>query len=147
MRIAFKKKDLLAGIGAELLSLCSTITADGSISDEEVEQLRTWLDVNKDAKLPAIDFLYEAVARIIADGRVAEEERLSPHKALERVFPMDVRGALAAPRKQREYEEWKEELKNSPLEIFDFMVAGVTLEGRARIIKKFAKVNSPVSLV
>jgi hypothetical protein len=82
---------LSAGAGAELLVLCETITADGSVTADEAEQLRAWLDDNASTDLPAVQFLAETVNRILADGHVTPDERRELHQALERVLPPETR--------------------------------------------------------
>src|SRR3954447_14534458 len=73
----------------ELISLCQTVTEDGSLSDEEIAALREWLKDQAGAELPARDFLEETVARILADGVVTEEERDELWRAIESVLPAD----------------------------------------------------------
>lgn len=74
-RLSLSKSDRRAGIGAELLTLCQSITSDGRLNDLEIGELRQWLRANRTADLPAIGFLVETVERILADGIVTDQER------------------------------------------------------------------------
>ena len=52
-RISLTKAQLRTELGAELLSLCQSATADGAIAPEETQGLREWLDEAAAAELPA----------------------------------------------------------------------------------------------
>ena len=67
MCISLTKKQRQSAIGAELLSLCQTVTADGSLLPEEILALQGWLDENKQADLPAIAHLTGVIEVIVAD--------------------------------------------------------------------------------
>lgn len=71
----------------DLLILCETVTADGSVSNDEVRLLQKWLIRNQGSTLPAIEFLSATVERIVEDGRITPQERDELHDALERVMP------------------------------------------------------------
>lgn len=160
-RVSLTKEQIESGAGAELLSLCQTVTADGSLSDEEVSALSQWLQDNRSAELPAIAFLVPVVEHIVADGVVTADERRQLFQAVERVLPQDVRGmsrAARLAREQIEKEQRKAELsasqaaereernRNEPVERFDFMVAGAKFEGRAKIIDREVRSGDPVLL-
>src|SRR4051794_4112526 len=98
-RVSLSKKQLETESGAELLTLCQAIKADGKLSKDGIIQLAHWLGANKDCGLPAVDYLYEVVARIVADGRVTVEEMKELHSAIEKVMPTEERKELAASRK------------------------------------------------
>lgn len=71
----------------DLLILCETVTADGTVSNDEVRLLQKWLVRNQGSTLPAIEFLSATVERIVEDGRITPQERDELHDALERVMP------------------------------------------------------------
>ncbi|GAC1382425.1 MAG: hypothetical protein NVSMB4_10710 [Acidimicrobiales bacterium] len=48
-RESLSKTQIQDGIGAELFSLCQGITADGSLSKDEIVALGLWLRDNKDS--------------------------------------------------------------------------------------------------
>jgi hypothetical protein len=90
-RISLTRAQRASQIGAELLSLCQTVTADGSLNDEEVSSLREWLTAHVASDLPPIRFLAPIVERILADGVVNTEERRELYLAIEKVLPRDAR--------------------------------------------------------
>lgn len=54
-RVSLTKTQLQAAVGAELLALCQSVTADGVLTNEEVGELRAWLEANRSQDLPAIE--------------------------------------------------------------------------------------------
>ena len=143
-RISITKLQRQTAAGAELISLCQTITEDGRLSDEEVTALRQWVDDHISVDLPARDFLLETVRRIIEDGKVSDEERAELYQAIEKVLPPDIRAdvrgkrreseeaAEAVERSQREAQAQVErdaKRRNRPIGSWNFMVAGCRLRG------------------
>ncbi len=104
-RVSLTKTQRQSEIGIELISLCQSFTEDGGLSDEEIHGLRTWLEENQSADLPAISFLIETVRKVLEDGKVTKEERQAVYKALETVLPQDARKEAVARRKAHELEE------------------------------------------
>jgi hypothetical protein len=102
-RISLTRTQRTSQIGAELLSLCQTVTADGSLNDEEVSSLREWLTAHAASDLPAIRFLAPIVERILADGVVNTAERRELYLAVEKVLPPDARGLARAARMASEW--------------------------------------------
>jgi hypothetical protein len=154
------------GIAAELLSVCDNITADGSISDDEVHELKSWLERNEESELPAISFLSDVISIVLQDNVVTTEERKQIYKAIESILPSDIRKYAAQKRKiaealdkeklraarraerERERERLSEERRrNTPLIDADFMVAGVKYEGRDRVVRRFVRAGDEVLLV
>jgi hypothetical protein len=147
MRVTLRKQDTIAGAGAELFALCSTITADGSISEAEIEQLQVWLHQNQKTDLPAVGFLCDTVNRIVADRRVTPEEKTELHQALERILPKELREVSKAHRRARKAQEAEEARKNAPVAYYDFMVAGVHYEGRGELVRRYARDGQRVYLL
>jgi hypothetical protein len=161
-RVSLTKAQRTTAVGAELLSLCQTITSDGSLSAEEVEALRDWLDANRTEELPSIDHLVTVVQQIIADGMVTAEERRELFKAIETVLPADVRSIAKNARRTVEQAE-KDRLKlqgelkrqqareererNRPIYQLDVMVAGAKYEGRPQVIRRHVRTGDQVHLV
>ena len=104
-RVSLTKTQRQTEIGVELISLCQSFTEDGSLSDEEIHGLRTWLEANQSSDLPAISFLIETVQKVIEDGKVTKEERQAVYKALETVLPPEIRKEAVARRREIESEE------------------------------------------
>lgn len=92
----------------DLLILCETVTADGSVSNDEVKLLQKWLVRNQGSTLPAIEFLTAAVERIVEDGRITPQERDELHIALERVMPPSQRAESRLRKLEREQRNLKQ---------------------------------------
>lgn len=144
-----------------MLVLCQAVTADGTLTAEEINELRQWLAANRSSDLPAIGFLVSTLDRILADGKVTAEERKELYAAIETVLPPEARRSAVAQRKavetkqkaqarqeldaqkQREREERE---RQRPLGSFNFMVAGVHYEGRPEVIREHVDEGDPVFL-
>lgn len=161
-RISLTKTQRQSAVGAELLSLCQVVTTDGSLSEEEVSSLREWLEEHRAEDLPAISHLTTMIDRIVADGRVTPEERRELYIALEAVLPPDVRAIAKRNRRsieekerdrlrlQRELDKKRqrdERERNSPIEHWDFMVAGAKYDGRPALIERHAQAGARAYLV
>jgi hypothetical protein len=161
-RLSLTKTQRLTEAGAELLSLCQTATADGSLSDEEIASLREWLAANGDSDLPAITYLATICDRILADGVVSAAERRDLFVAIEKILPQDVREMSRTARTLREKAERSKEKaaslatkaverenreRSRPVEHFDFMVAGAKYDGRPKLIANHVRVPDAVRLV
>jgi hypothetical protein len=153
---------LQAAVGAELLALCQSVTADGVLTSEEIGELKAWLEANRTQDLPAIAFLVATLERILADGKVTREERAELYSAIEKVLPPEARReavvnrkeveaeAKAAERREREEEkaqERAERVRRRPVYSMNFMVAGVSYEGRDAVVRKFVADGDVVYLV
>lgn len=161
-RISLTKMQRHSEVGAELVSLCQAVTTDGALSEEEVSSLRDWLNAHKDDDLPAISHLTTVVETIVADRRVTPEERRELYMALEAVLPPDLRAIAKRARRsveerekdrlrlQRELEKQRqrdERERDSPIEHWDFMVAGARYEGRPALIERYAHTGARAYLV
>ncbi len=155
-RLALIKTERMAGIGAELLTLCEAVTADGVVTEEESRQLAGWLEANQDSDLPAIRYLAPIVAHILEDGKVTPSERRELYQAIERILPIDVRRAAKDRRRAVEASEFaaahiervREDLaRPRPIRREDFMVAGVYFDGRGDVIEAHANAGDTVHLV
>ena len=157
-RISLTKSQLRTELGAELLSLCESVTADGRLAPEEAEGLREWLDEADAVDLPAASYLREVVERVLADGKVTPDECREVYRAIEAVLPPEVRRQAAAARKeieatQREEakaareQEREERQRDVQIAAANFMVAGVRHEGRGDVIAQYANAGDPVRLI
>lgn len=153
-RLSLTAAQIRAGVGAELLSLCQTVTADGVLTDPEVTALSGWLAANSTSDLPAIGFLVTTLQRILADGRITPEERAELYAAIEKVLPPEARQTAKDNRKaveaaikelakeRREAERTAEREareRDRALYTVNFMVAGVSYEGRPAIIRRYVQ--------
>jgi hypothetical protein len=160
-RISITKRQRESDLGAELLSLCQSTTADGRFSDEEIGFLREWLEAHRREDLPAISHLIPVVERITADGVITPDERRGMYMAVEMVLPPDVRSVAQRARRSVDEQE-KERLRveralereraqqernrNESLLRLDFMVAGVRHEGRPALIERHVREGDDVRL-
>jgi hypothetical protein len=157
-RISLTKTQLRTELGAELLSLCESVTADGTLAPEEAQGLREWLGESEAAELPAASYLRELVERVLADGQITGEECREVYRAVEAVLPPEVRRQATAARKEREVaereaaktaREQERELRRRDVQMAaaNFMVAGVRHESRGEVIARYANAGDPVRLV
>jgi hypothetical protein len=161
-RRSLTKTQLETPAGAELLSLCQTITEDGRVSEAEVTALRDWLSRNRDSGLPSEDFLIATVEEILADGRITHDELEDLHEALETVLPPDLRKGAQGKRREAAAEDRRlakeqtaaakeqaaaERERTRPVASYDFMVAGVGHDGRDEIIRDFMDGDDPNAIV
>src|SRR6267143_4172453 len=101
-RLSLTKTQLASGPGAELLGFLQQITDDGSLSNEEINGLKAWLDAHRLSDLPPIGYLAEAVERILVDGIVTGTEREYLLDVIEIVLPPDARKVAVAKRRATE---------------------------------------------
>lgn len=151
LRVRLTKAQRTSIEGTELLQLLQMVTADGTLSAQEVVDLRDWLKRNQDSDVPAIEFLGEVVERVVADGRVTRAEQEELYAAIERVMPADLAGVAKQARlpvrdraRQRQLEEREH---NRQRDYLNFLVAGVSYEGRAERIRKLVRPEMPVKIV
>src|SRR5262245_12512233 len=160
-RLSLTKTQIQAGIGAELLALCQSMTEDGSLSKDEIIALRSWLAANRSSDLPAVAFLTGTVEHIIADGKVTKDERRDLYKAIEAVLPPEARkqaaekrkvaearevGLERAQRQEQRRQEQEERERKRPVASANFMVAGVHYEGRPEVIRQYVEDGDHVYL-
>lgn len=157
-RISLTKSQLQTELGAELLSLCQSATADGKVAPEEAQGLREWIDEAAAAELPAASYLKEVVERVLADGEITQEECREVYRAIEAVLPPEVRRQATAARREVEVaereaskaareQEREERRRDVQIAAANFMVAGVRHDGRGEVISRYANVGDPVRLV
>jgi hypothetical protein len=160
--VSLTKLQRQSAAGADLIALCQTVTEDGSLSDDEVMALREWVEEHRHIDIPARAHLATTIERIIADGRITDDERRELYLALEGILPPDVREPIRAKRRAREeserqqiraerevlrQQEREERQLNTPLGTWNFMVAGVRYEGRPEVIKRYAHPGEPAYLI
>ena len=112
---------LRSALGAELLSLCQTITKDGRLSDQEVAELRAWLAERESDDLPALVQLRATLDRVMDDGRITADEYLELYRAVESVLPPEARREPVVARQAVRA---------------NFMLAGVRCDGRPTVIQR-----------
>jgi len=142
-RVALSKADLESSAGLELLSMCQSITADGSLENQEIAELAKWVERNKDSTVPAVGFLRPIVQEIVRDRKVTPEERAELYKVIEKILPPELR-TIAQMRKKEAASRAKAAERaareaNAPIEEFDCAVAGTLYEGRLGVIRKHVR--------
>lgn len=161
-RTSITKAQRQTAVATDLIALCQTVTEDGHLEAQEVVALRQWLEENRGTDLPAVAFLLETVERILADGVVSASEAQELYRAIESVLPLDIRESVRGTRVSRDQLEkeaarkakeaqkvaqLEERARNTPVDTWDFMVAGVWYEGRPEAIRQFAEPDQTVYLV
>lgn len=99
-RLSLTKKQLEEEVGASLLKLLEKIVSDGVLSDTEIEELSEWLLKNQSQDLPAIGHLLDVVKDIVADGKIADSERIDLFLGIEKVLPVTARRTAKAAREE-----------------------------------------------
>jgi len=89
--LSLSHAELCTRLGAELLSLCRSVTADGRLSPEELDGLRQWLRDAESAEMPAAKHLRGVIRKVLADGKITPDEYKEVHRAVEAVLPFDAR--------------------------------------------------------
>ena len=138
-RVSLSKADLESSVGMELMSMCQSVTADGSLDNREIAELAKWVERNQHSTIPAVGFLRPIVQEIIRDRKVTPDERAELYKLIEKILPPELR-LIAKMRKKEAVSRVKaaeraEREANTPDEQFDFMVAGTLYEGRLDVIR------------
>jgi len=160
-RISITKAQRQTEVAIELISLCETYTEDGTVSDEEIRDLRAWLEQHRSSDIPAIGFLVATVEKVLGDGVITKDERASVYKAIETILPPDLRRDTASRRQAVEQEERGRELalreeerqnrraakaRNRKQGSCNFMVAGVRHENREAIISQHVRAGDTAYL-
>ena len=127
--IALSKTQLRTSLGAELLSLCRSVTADGRLEPEELTALRQWLDHAEAADMPALRHLRLVIERVLADGRITPEEYQDLHRAVESVLPFEDRQRAVAARLQVEAAEAVDRAPINKGTRLGWIVVGLALAG------------------
>jgi hypothetical protein len=152
------RPQLATELGAELLSLCQTVTADGRLAPEEIAGLRQWLGDAEAAEMQAARFLRGVIERVLADGRITAEEYKEVYRAVEAVLPFEARQQAYAARARAESSDLSAPAPvpavqpaaagAEPAPIVDviFMVAGVRQAGRPALIEQQAAAGLAVTL-
>jgi hypothetical protein len=160
-QFALTKPQLATELGAELLSLCQTVTADGRLAPEEIAGLRLWLGDAEAAELQAARFLRGVIERVLADGTITAAEYQEVYRAVEAVLPFEARQQANSVRLQVESSARATDARAAagssepggmaepelvPIVDVTFMVAGVRQGGRPALIGQHAFAGRPVLL-
>jgi hypothetical protein len=155
---SLSKAQLGTALGAELLSLCQSVTADGRLVPEELEGLQQWLHDADAAEMPAVKYLRTSIERVLADGRITPEEYREVYRAVEAILPFEARKQslaaraavdtteAAAARVERAARQLGKPVTDAATLTVTFMVAGVRQEGRPEVIERHARPDDVVVL-
>ena len=100
--LSLSHAELCTQLGAQLLSLCRSATADGRLTPEELDGLRQWLHEAESAEMPAAKHLRRVITKVLADGKITPDEYKEVHRAVEAVLPFDDRRQAMSARLQVE---------------------------------------------
>jgi anti-sigma factor RsiW len=89
-----------SALGAALVRLCRSATADGRFSPEELAALRQWLADADSARMPAARYLRSIVEKVLADGKITPEECKDVYLAVESILPIEERLQATAARQE-----------------------------------------------
>jgi hypothetical protein len=89
--LSLSHAELCTQLGAELLSLCQSVTADGRLTPAELDALRRWLREAESVEMPAAKHLRGVIGKVLADGKITPDEYREVHRAVEAVLPFDAR--------------------------------------------------------
>ena len=160
-QFALTKPQLATELGAELLSLCQTVTADGRLAPEEIAGLRNWLGDAAAVEMQAARYLRGVIEHVLADGRITPEEYQEVYRAVEAVLPFEARQQAHAARQHAETSDLPARAPTStgaaavtgaaqtdlaPILDVTFMVAGVRQDGRPALIEQHARAGLAVTL-
>jgi hypothetical protein len=148
---SLSQAQLATALGAELLSLCQSVTADGHLAPEELQGLQQWVNDADAAALPAVQYLRTSIERVLADGRITPQEYREVYRAVEAILPFEARKHALAARQHVETAEAEarrrgEALTDTAIADLTFMVAGVRQEGRPELIERYARVGDVIVL-
>lgn len=153
-RLSITRAQMATAVGAELAQLLETITADGRVDEIEVQSIADWLLANQHHEIPAIDHLLPTVHRVLEDGIITSDEFTFLQKEIESVLPPELRRVAQFNRREFVKREKERQLAEAVLAkrefaalasvgSFDFMIAGVSYDGRAdRIRSRYSEVGS-----
>jgi hypothetical protein len=148
---SLSQAQLATALGAELLSLCQSVTADGHLAPEELQGLQQWVNDADAAALPAVQYLRTSIERVLADGRITPQEYREVYRAVEAILPFEARKQALVARQQVETAEAVarrrgEAVADTAIADLTFMVAGVRQEGRPELIERCARAGDVIVL-
>ena len=160
-QFALTRPQLATELGAELLSLCQSVTADGRLAPEEIAGLQQWLGDAAAVEMQAARYLRGVIEHVLADGRITPEEYQEVYRAVEAVLPFEARQQAHAARQHAETSDLPARAPTAtvaaavtgaaqtdlaPILDVTFMVAGVRQDGRPALIEQHASAGLAVTL-
>jgi HIRAN domain len=137
--------------GAELLSLCQTAAADGTLTARQLRLVRAWLDQSGEFEVPARAYVRELIEHVLRTGKVAPADLQALARALEPSLPPQLkRAALRLVGSDRMHYPDESAAQRTPNDILAsacFMVAASPNERRSPFAARLARAGDPVLLV
>jgi hypothetical protein len=81
------EKQLEGQTAKRLLTLLKAVSADGRLTDDEVDLLNEWLNQAKEDNLPALAYLRKIIAEVLDDHEISDVERHDVVSAILCVMP------------------------------------------------------------
>jgi hypothetical protein len=103
--VFLSKDQLRTELGAELLSLCQSVTADGRVAPEEIAGLKQWLNDAEAVDMLPAKYLRTVIDRVLADGKITADEYQEVYRAVEAVLPVEVRQQAVVARREADAAE------------------------------------------
>jgi hypothetical protein len=97
--VHLSKEQLRTQLGAELLSILQSVTADGRIDQAEIMGLKQWLSDAEAAEMLPARYLRTIIERVLTDGQITAAESAELYRVVEAVLPIEARGQAVAARR------------------------------------------------
>ena len=133
--------------GIDIVALCRSLPADGRLSNDDVDTLKDWASRYHDIVLPSQEYISIVIQKAIAERVITADERDSVYRVVEPVLPVQLRKRPHEQRRVAEIQKALEEGRDDATLSFDFLLAGVHLEGHWQTIKARVRVGDVVQLV
>jgi hypothetical protein len=133
--------------GIDILALCRSLPPDGRLSKDDLDLLRDWASRYHDVSLPAQEYLSGVVTKALVDERLTADERDWVYFAVESVLPVQLRKSTQDERRVAELLKAESDGRADATLSFDFLLAGVHLDGRWQTIQSHVKAGDVVYLV
>lgn len=133
--------------GIDIVAFCRSLPPSGRLSDDDVKVLRDWTARYQDIDLPSHGYISSVVTKALAEQVLTPDERDWVYFAVEPVLPIQLRRSTHEKRRIAELKAAQLEGRTDANLSFDFLVAGVHLDGHWRTIQSRVKPGVVVQLV
>ena len=133
--------------GIDIVAFCRSLPPNGRLSDDDIKVLKDWTTRYQDITLPSRGYISSVVTKALAEQVITPDERDWVYFAVEPVLPIQLRRSTHEKRRIAELKEAQLEGRADANLSFDFLVAGVHLDGHWRTIESHVKPGVVVQLV
>jgi hypothetical protein len=133
--------------GIDIVALCRSLPPSGRLSDDDLKVLRDWTARYQDIDLPSHGYISSVVTKALSEQVLTADERNWVYFAVEPVLPIQLRKGTHERRRIAELREAQLEGRADANLSFDFLLAGVHLDGHWRTIQSRVKPGDAVHLV